>query len=121
MHELSIAMGIVNIAEQEVHKARADRVAEINLLIGTLSGIELDALEFAWPVAVKGTVLEQAKRHIELVEGRAKCLECEQIFDVHAFYDSCPKCNSYFKEIFQGKELRVQRLILEKENASVTL
>jgi hydrogenase nickel incorporation protein HypA/HybF len=25
-------------------------------------------------------------------------------------YDACPKCNSYFKDILQGKELKVKSL-----------
>jgi hydrogenase nickel incorporation protein HypA/HybF len=115
MHELSIALGIVDIAEKEVIKAKADRVEEIELLIGTLSGVEMDALTFVWPSAVKDTVLEKAKRKIFVVEAKGKCLECENVFSFERYYDNCPVCHSYFKEILEGKELKVKRLILEKD------
>ncbi len=114
MHELSIALGIVDIAEKETAKAQADTVSEIELLIGSLSGVEMEALDFVWPSAVKDTVLENAERKVEKIDAQARCLECEHIFPVEQLYDNCPKCNSYFKDIFQGKELKVKRLILEK-------
>lgn len=113
MHELSIALGIVDIAEKEVRKANAKTVEEIILQIGTLSGIEPDALEFIWPSAVEGTVLEQARRNIQYIEGKARCLECDTTFPLQQAFDNCPACGSYFKEVLQGKELKVKSLVLE--------
>jgi hydrogenase nickel incorporation protein HypA/HybF len=113
MHELSIALGIVKIAEEESRKASVSKVVSIELEIGSMSGIELDALEFAWPVAVKDTVLQDADRQIDWVEARARCAECQTEFDVENSFDSCPNCNSYFKDIYRGKELRVKSLEVE--------
>ena len=113
MHELSIALGIVKIAEEESRKAEASKVTSIELEIGSMSGIELEALDFAWPVAVKDTVLDGASREIDWVEARARCAECLHEFDVENSYDTCPKCNSYFKDVFRGKELRVKSLEVE--------
>ena len=119
MHEMSIALGIVKIAEQEVIKREAKYVSEIVLEIGELSGIELDSLDFIWPAAVKETVLEQAKRVIDFKEGKAQCVDCDTKFDVHSLSDECPKCGSYFKSIVQGKEMRVLTLTLEHENQKI--
>ncbi len=110
MHELSIALGIVKIAETETRKAGASAVEKIELLIGSLSGVEQDALHFVWPMAVKGSVLENAALDIETVPAKARCLECECEFDLEHIYDACPHCNSYFKNILQGKELQVKAL-----------
>lgn len=110
MHELSIALGIVKIAEDEHRKANANKVDTIELEIGTLSGVELDSLDFAWPMAVKDTVLEHAEKKIDVIEGRAKCLECETEFPMQRIFDSCPVCDSYFKDIIRGTELRVKAL-----------
>lgn len=113
MHELSIALGIVKIAEDESAKANANLVKSIELEIGSMSGIEMDALDFAWPEAVKGTVLENARRDIDFIEAKARCIDCETEFDIKYIYDECPKCKSYFKDIFKGKELRVKALEIE--------
>ena len=113
MHELSIALGIVKIAEDESRKASARTVKSIELEIGSMAGIEMDSLDFAWPVAVKDTVLEHANRKIDLIPAKAKCLECQTEFNLEHTFDACPGCKSYFKDIFQGKELRVKALEVE--------
>ena len=113
MHEFSIALGIVKIAEDESRKAHARVIKNITLEIGTLSGVELEALDFAWPVAVKDTMLEHAGRTVEVIEGKAKCLDCGQVYDLNDMYDACPNCNSYVKDIISGKELRIKSLDVE--------
>ena len=110
MHELSIVMGIVSIAEKEAENAGAKEIERIELEIGTLAGIDLKALDFVWESAVMGTKLEDAERHIELIEGRAICSDCERDFKIENYYDPCPYCNSYLKIINSGKELRIKAL-----------
>lgn len=110
MHELSVAMGIVKIAEDETQKVKAERVTLIELEIGTLAGVEFSSLDFVWPSAVKNTVLEDAERKIEVIEGKGKCVDCDTVFNIEHYYDSCPNCGSSFKGILQGKELRVKAL-----------
>jgi hydrogenase nickel incorporation protein HypA/HybF len=112
MHELSIAEGIVRIAERETTKANAIKVDTIELEIGTLAGIELDALDFVWSSAVKGSVLENAKKKITIVQGEAECEECKRIYELNEIFDSCPSCGSYLKTIMKGKELFVKSLEL---------
>ncbi|SNR68188.1 hydrogenase nickel incorporation protein HypA/HybF [Lutibacter agarilyticus] len=110
MHELSIALGIVKIAEDETAKVKAEKVTKIELVVGVLSGIELDSLNFVWESAVKDTVLEHALKKIIVVEGRGKCIDCDTEFEMENMYDCCPNCNSNFKGILTGKELKVKAL-----------
>ena len=110
MHELSIVLGIVDIAATTVQKANAHTVDRIELEIGELAGIETDALLFAWDAAIKNTVLARAMRDIRHVPGKARCLDCGEVFDMHELYDPCPKCNNYLNEIIQGRELKVKAL-----------
>lgn len=110
MHELSIALGIVKIAEDETAKVKAEKVTKIELLIGVLSGVELDSLNFVWESAVKDTVLEHALKEITVIRGEGKCIDCDTEFDMENIYDCCPNCNSNFKGILKGKELKVKAL-----------
>lgn len=110
MHELSVALGIVKIAETEAKKAKAKSVDVIELDIGTLSGIEFQSLEFVWPVAVNGTMLENCTKKVNIILGKAECTDCKNVFEINNYFDSCPKCNSFIKKILQGKELRVKTL-----------
>jgi hydrogenase nickel incorporation protein HypA/HybF len=112
MHELSIVMSIVEIAEKETAKANAHSVEEINLDIGYLSTIEIEAFEFAWDVAVKNTVLEHSNKKINRIAGKGCCNVCNTEFAIAQFYDPCPFCNSHSITIIKGKELRVKTLVL---------
>lgn len=112
MHELSIVMSIVDIAEAQVKKNHARQVDAIELEIGELAGVEPDAFDFAWPSAVKGTVLDHAQKEIRHVPGRALCHECDGEFVLHEAFASCPACGSFVYNILQGKELRVKSLVL---------
>lgn len=112
MHELSIVMGIVDLAEQKARERHAERISRIDLEIGTLAGIEFDSLDFAWEVGVKSTLLENAERVIDKIQAKAECLECHTKFDMHHLYDDCPSCHSYFNRILCGKELKVKSLII---------
>lgn len=103
-------MGIVKIAEDETAKVNANEVVKIELEIGVLSGIELDSLNFVWESAVKDSVLEKAEKEIVVILGKGKCIDCDAEFDMENIYDCCPKCNSNFKGILQGKELKVKSL-----------
>ena len=109
---MSIALGIVKIAEQETRKAGARQVKKITLDIGHLAGVEFEALDFAWPLAVQDTVLEGAERVINKIAGRARCLECDKQYALQHLYDGCPYCGSFFKDIVKGKELLVRSLEL---------
>ena len=110
MHEMSIALGIVRIAEDETRKAKAHKVARIELEIGTLAGIEFSSLDFVWPAAVRGTVLQEAERSIDRIQGKARCMDCDTQFEVAHLFDACPSCKSNLKELVRGKELRVKAL-----------
>ncbi|MBT8177720.1 MAG: hydrogenase maturation nickel metallochaperone HypA [Eudoraea sp.] len=110
MHEMSIAISIVKIAEEEAKKAKVRHFAAIDLEIGTLAGIEFDALDFVWEAAVQQTVLEKAEKRIIKIPAKARCADCDQAYSLSFVYDACPSCGSYNKNILQGKELRVKSL-----------
>ena len=113
MHELSIAMSIVDIADEYASKADASIVNEIEIEVGELSGVVLEALKFAMDVAVKNTILEHATCNYIRITGFSKCADCSYEFETDNLYTPCPKCQSYRQEIIRGKELRIRSLTVE--------
>ncbi len=113
MHELSIVMGIVDIAAEQVRRAGAAQVERIDLDIGELAGVEFDALDFAWRAGVRHTVLDRAERHINRIPGRGRCMDCDTEFDLPELYHPCPNCGGFLAEVIRGKELRVKSLTVE--------
>jgi hydrogenase nickel incorporation protein HypA/HybF len=105
-------MGIVEIAEEQVKQNRAAGVDAIELEIGELAGIQSEAFDFAWPSAVKGTVLQRAQKQIHRLPGRARCTDCLHDFALQALFQGCPACGSFLYHILQGREMRVKSITL---------
>ena len=113
MHEFSIALNIVDIAEEEVDRNNARKVEKIDLEIGRLSGVEIDSLKFVWEPAVKNTVLENAHRDILEIDGISECSDCQHTFSAEYLFNECPACGSMATIIKSGRELRVKSLTLK--------
>jgi hydrogenase nickel incorporation protein HypA/HybF len=112
MHELSVVMSIIDIAQQQAEKENASVIEEIEMDIGCLSTIQPDAFEFAWQQAVKETILEKAEKRINRIKGKAICLDCNAVFPLENLYDACPVCGEHLIDILEGKELRVRSLVV---------
>ncbi len=110
MHELSIAQDIISIVEENVNKADASKVYELELEVGQFSGVMEDALEFALDSIVKGTILDGAKRIIIKVPAIAVCESCNTDFSPEFEYTPCPSCGNFGFKILQGNELRIKSL-----------
>ncbi len=113
MHELSIAQNIIEIAETNAKNNHAKSITEIELEIGSISGVVPEALEFAMDEAIKNTMLEQAHVTINLVQAKAKCSNCNTEFLLQYILDICPVCQGTMYDILQGKELRVTSIQIE--------
>ena len=70
MHELSIAMSIVEIACEEAGRQGGCPVEEVRLKIGKDSGVVSDALLFSWELACEGTSAQGARLLVEEQPGR---------------------------------------------------
>jgi hydrogenase nickel incorporation protein HypA/HybF len=113
MHEFSIAMSVVDIASEYAEKEKATVVREIEIEVGELSGVVLEALEFALESAVKGSILEHARIVTTTIPGKARCMECHHEYPTSDFFKRCPVCKSCAPDIIGGKELRVKSMIVD--------
>ncbi len=114
MHELSIALNIIDIATEEAQKAGKGNILSLELEVGILSGVLIEALSFALEVAVKGTVLENCRIELAPVEALARCSQCGHIFGVEDLYTACPRCDSFDTRLVKGGELKFRSLTLEE-------
>jgi hydrogenase nickel incorporation protein HypA/HybF len=110
MHEMSIVAGVLDIAETEARAAGAAVIKTVEIEVGALAGVEIDALEFCFEVARKGTLAEEASLVIHEIPGRGHCLECGQDAEMDYFMAVCPACGEGVLEVRQGRELRVRSL-----------
>jgi len=114
MHELSIAMGIVDAAMDEARQ-RGVQVSAVHLRLGALSGVVKDALMFSYEVACQDTPLAGSRLIVEDVPVTVFCPRCQdtRVLDsVQSFL--CPECGTPTMDIRQGKELEVFALEVQE-------
>jgi hydrogenase nickel incorporation protein HypA/HybF len=109
MHELSIAMGIVEVATEEAERRNA-RVTAVHLKIGQLSGVVAEALTSAFELAREATPLADAVLVIDLVPVAVFCPRCQAERAVSFPQMICPVCGSPTPEVVRGRELEVTAL-----------
>lgn len=110
MHELSIAMSIVEMAEEESERRGVD-VEAVHLKLGALSGVVKEALLSCYDMACEGTRLQGSRLLIDEVPVIIFCQVCKAerpLSSTQLF--CCPQCGTPSAEIVQGKELEVVAL-----------
>jgi hydrogenase nickel incorporation protein HypA/HybF len=113
MHELSLAQNIFEIVEEAVKANNASSVAQLVLDIGSLSGVEIYALETAIDSLKPGTILEKAELIINIIQAKVICLNCNQQFSPTDIVSPCPKCTDFNIKIIEGKELKIRSITAE--------
>ena len=116
MHELSIALSIVELAEEESERRGGVRVNAVHLKLGRLSGVVKAALESAFSMAREGTILEETVLVVEEIPIVAYCPAClaeRAVASMQHF--ACSVCETPLSEIVHGRELEVVALEIEEE------
>jgi len=113
MHELSIAMSIVELAQEEAQN-RGVRVLAVHLKLGPLAGVVSDALRGSFEMAAAGTALEHSRLVIQETSIVAFCPKCEDRRRVASMqWMRCPDCSAPVSEVLEGAELQVTGLEVE--------
>jgi hydrogenase nickel incorporation protein HypA/HybF len=113
MHELSIAMSILDIAEEEAHRQGNAQVTAIHLKLGPLSGVVKEALLASFEMAREGTDLENCRLVILEMPIIVYCPKCESERSVASMQLlCCPNCATPTPDIRKGRELEVSALEL---------
>ena len=69
MHELSLAMSLIELAEAETAKSGNSRIVSVKVIVGQQSGVDPDAFCFMLDLAKKNTMLENAVIDLDIVDG----------------------------------------------------
>jgi hydrogenase nickel incorporation protein HypA/HybF len=114
MHELSIALSILDIAAEEAERLGGGRVVAIRLRLGPLSGVVKDALRSAYDLAREDSRMSEAELVIEEVPLVAYCAACSAARTLASAQQlCCPMCGTPTPEVVGGRELEVVALEIE--------
>ncbi|MFN9547921.1 MAG: hydrogenase maturation nickel metallochaperone HypA [Cyanobacteriota bacterium] len=112
MHELSLMQFLGERVREVATQQGAERVLVIHLRLGSLAGVDPDALRFAAEVVLAGTCAAGATLSIEEIQASLWCDPCAMEFAATAGCCDCPRCGTLSARLLRGKELSLVSLDL---------
>ena len=119
MHELSVTESILDITSRHALQAGARRVTTINLVIGRLSTIVDDSIQFYWDIISQNTICAGATLSFCRMPARMACANCHMEYSFDTEMIPCPKCGSYSAHVLSGNEFRVDSIEVESEQETI--
>ncbi len=110
MHELSLMAATLEIALEYAQRHNVQKILQLNLRVGAISGVVPEALEFAFDACTQDTIAAGAKLQIELVPALCYCKDCDREFAPPEFIYACPNCGQISSKLLQGRELQLTSL-----------
>ncbi len=114
MHELAVTESILNIALKHAQQANATRVSEVYLVIGRLSSIVDDSVQFYWDMMSEGTLCAGSKLHFQRVPAELVCLNCGSAYKLDSELEPCPSCGSAKVKVTSGDQFYLDSIEIEK-------
>jgi hydrogenase nickel incorporation protein HypA/HybF len=111
MHELSIAISMIEQIIEESTTRGGLQIEAVHMRLGVFAGVDKAALIFAYELAREGTPLERTRLVIEMVPLVVFCPTCGQDRAPRSVYEiCCPDCGTPTPEIVSGREMEVASL-----------
>jgi hydrogenase nickel incorporation protein HypA/HybF len=88
MHEMSVTQAMLDLA---LEHAKGQRITDIYLQVGRISGIVPESVEFYFEYLSRGTVAEGATLHFEAAPLEMTCLDCGRQADLSDWADEQPR------------------------------
>ncbi len=115
MHELSVALSIVDIAAAEAQRQGDAHVAVVHLKLGPLAGVVKEALLSAYELACEHSPLAGSRLLIQDVPIVVYCPSCRAERSVVSIQQiCCAECQTPTPQIVSGRELEVVAMEIEQ-------
>jgi hydrogenase nickel incorporation protein HypA/HybF len=115
MHELSVTEGLLKIVSEEAEKSGVGKVTRIDIVIGDLTSIIDDSVQFYFDILSRGTVAEGAVLSFRRVEPEFSCLTCEYVFKKKSYDYRCPECGGKSLITSKGQEFYIESIEVETD------
>jgi hydrogenase nickel incorporation protein HypA/HybF len=108
MHELSIAMSVLDALDEESQSRGGAHITAVYLKIGPLSGVVPQALQGAFDLAREGTDFAECRLVIEETSVLVRCPNCGVEREVQSIQEmACAVCGTAASDVASGRELEV--------------
>jgi len=113
MHELSLAMEVIELAEKEAEKNRVSVILEMEIEVGDLSGVEAETFRSALEMIVRDTILENTQINVVRTPALGYCSNCNNEYEMRERLAACPLCRAYPSAIRGGQDFRLVSILAE--------
>lgn len=113
MHELSVTQSVLELALRHAEQHGAARVTHVYLVIGDLSSIIDDSVQFYWDIISRGTLAEGALLHFDRRRTRMVCADCGAEYEPEKGTLACPNCAGTQVQVIAGEEFRLDAIDIE--------
>lgn len=110
MHELGVTQSILEIALRHANQAGAARIREVNLVIGELSSIVDDSVQFYWDMISEGTIAHGAVLTFTRIPATLRCQHCGHEFPLNHHDYACPVCGSSKVAVADGEQFFLESI-----------
>ena len=114
MHELMVTESILEIALRHAQDAGADKITDLYLVVGDLSSVVDDSVQFYWDFVSEGTLAEGAKLHFRRIPTELLCKVCDHSYSPNEDL-TCPLCRSNDIRIVAGQEFCLEAIEVDKD------
>jgi hydrogenase nickel incorporation protein HypA/HybF len=113
MHEMDITRQVLEIALKEAQKAGARNIKRINLVIGELSSVVDDSVQFYFDFLSRDSIAQGAQLAFHRIPFQARCKKCQFVFTPETDCWECPQCRQWDVDIVSGKEFYLDSIEVE--------
>lgn len=113
MHEQSIVESLLALALKNAEKAKASKILRIYLVVGELSGVLEEAVNFYFGFLSRDTIAAQASLFFMHTPAQLRCRNCNTVFSPERLDFHCPNCKEQQVEIVSGRELYIDSMEVE--------
>ena len=113
MHEFSITQSMLSLALEKAGEANASKITRINLIIGELSGVVAECVQFYFDYISKDTIASGASLSFETRPTKLRCQQCDKVFSPTNHEWLCPDCQQASIEIVSGRECYMESIEVE--------
>lgn len=113
MHEQGIVEALLALALENAEKEKASKILRIYLVVGELSGVLEEAVEFYFSFLSRDTIAAEASLFFMHTPAELRCRNCNTVFTPERLNFNCPNCNERQVEIISGRELYIDSMEVE--------
>ncbi len=113
MHEFSITESMLSLALEKANEASAGKITRINLVVGELSGVVSECVQFYFDFLAKDTIAGGAELAFETKPTTVRCHQCNNVFTPENGNWACPECRETGIEIVSGRECYMESIEVE--------